>query len=68
MAVDTPGHLLVAHVSAANENERAHVDQLLADVQAATGESVQVAYVDQGYNGAATEAVAAEHGIALQVV
>ena len=43
LAVDTPGHLLAAHVSAANENERAHVDQLLANVQEATGESVEVA-------------------------
>ncbi len=68
LAVDTLGHLLAAHVSAANENERVHVDQLLTDVQALTGESVEVACVDQGYNGAATEAVAPGHGIALQVV
>ena len=68
LAVDTLGHLLAAHVSAANENERVHVDQLLANVQTATGESVQIAYVDSGYNGAATEAVAAKHGVVLQVV
>ncbi len=68
LAVDTLGHLLAAHVSAANENERAHVDQLLANVQEVTGESVHVAFVDSGYNGEAAAAVAAEHGIALQVV
>ena len=68
LAVDTLGHLLAAHVSAANENERAHVAELLANVQVATGESVQVAYVDQGYNGEVAAAVAAEHGISLQVV
>ena len=68
LAVDTLGHLLAAHVSAANENERAHVDQLLANVQEATGQSVQVAYVDQGYTGEAVAAVAAEHDVQLQVV
>ena len=51
LAVDTLGHLLATHVSAANENERAHVEELLANVQAATGESVEVACVDSGYNG-----------------
>ena len=68
LAVDTLGHLLAAHVSAANENERAHVDELLANVQAATGESVEVAFVDSGYNGEKAAAVAASHGIDLQVV
>ncbi len=68
LAVDTLGHLLATHVSAANENERAHVDQLLANVQEATGESVEVAYVDQGYDGEAAAAIAAEHTIDLQVV
>lgn len=68
LAVDTLGHLLAAHVSAANENERAHVDQLLANVQEATGASVEVAYVDMGYNGEVAASVAAAHGIELQVV
>lgn len=68
LAVDTLGHLLAAHVSAANENERAHVDQLLTNVQVATGQSVEVAFVDSGYNGEAAAAVATEHGIQLQVV
>ena len=43
LAVDTLGRLLAAHVSAAHENERAHVAELLASVQAATGGSVEVA-------------------------
>ena len=68
LAVDTLGHLLAAHVSPANENERTHVDELLAHVQEVTGESVEVAYVDSGYNGEAAAAVAASHGIDLQVV
>ncbi len=68
LAVDTLGHLLAAHVSPASENERAHVEELLANVQAATGESVAVAYVDSGYNGEAVSAVAQEQGVRLEVV
>ena len=68
LAVDTLGHLLAAHVSAANENERAHVNQLLASVQEATGQSVEVAFVDSGYNGETAATLAAEHGVQLQVV
>ena len=68
VAVDTLGHLLAAPASAANENERLHVAQLLDRVQAATGESVAVAFVDQGYNGEKAAAVAAEQGVRLEVV
>ncbi len=60
--VDTSGHLLAAHVSAAHENERAHVEQLLSNGQEAAGESVEVASVDGGYNGAAVAAAAQEPG------
>ena len=68
LAVDTLGHLLAAHVSAANENERAHVGQLLAAVQEATGENVEVAFVDQGYTGEEVAAEAQGQGVALKVV
>ena len=68
VAVDTLGHLLAAHASAANENERLHVAQLLASVQAATGQSVAVAFVGQGYNGQKAAAVAAGRGVRLEVV
>jgi transposase len=37
-------------------------------VQEATGESVEVAYVDQGYTGEQPAREAAEHGINLEVV
>jgi transposase len=37
-------------------------------VQEATGQSVQLAYVDQGYTGAEPAQVAAKKGIALEVV
>jgi hypothetical protein len=49
MAVDRLGHLLALHVTAADEQDRAQVKQLAEDVQAATGESVELAFVDQGY-------------------
>jgi len=63
---DTLGHLLTLRVTAANEQERAQVGDLAEAVQAATGETVQLAFVDQGYTGAATTAAA--HGIRLGVV
>src|SRR5215203_5175452 len=50
-AVDTLGHLLALFVSPANEHERAWVGELGEAVQEATGESVELAYVDQGYSG-----------------
>ena len=68
LAVDTLGHLLAAHVSPANENERAHVEQLLASVQEATDGSVELAYVDCGCNGEKAAAVAQEQGVRLEVV
>jgi len=68
MAVDTLGHLLALHVTAADEQDRAHVAKLAEDVQAATGESVELAYVDQGYTGDRPAADATAHGIALSVV
>ena len=68
MAVDTLGHLLALHVTAADEQDRAQVKQLAEDVQAATGESVELAFVDQGYTGERPAANAAASGIALEVV
>lgn len=68
MAVDTLGHLLALKVTPANEQERAQVAALAADVQAATGQRVELAYVDQGYTGEQAEDDAADHGIHLEVV
>jgi transposase len=67
-AVDTLGHLLALVVTRANEQERAQVAQLAAAVQAATGDTVEVAFVDQGYTGDQPAADAAAHGIRLDVV
>ena len=67
-AVDTLGHLLALKVTAANEQERAQVADLLHEVQQATGENVEVAFVDQGYTGEEPAEQAAKRGIRLIVV
>src|SRR5574340_1534073 len=67
-AVDTLGQLLALHVTPANEQDRAQVAQLAAAVQEATGEHITLAFVDQGYTGAAPAAAAQAKGIELQVV
>ena len=56
-AVDTLGHLLALVVTPAN----AQVAALAAAVQDVTGESVELAYVDQGYTGEQAETDAAGH-------
>jgi len=68
IAVDTLGCLLALKVTAANEQERAQVAELATQLQEATGQNVEVAFVDQGYTGAEVAAAAAEHGIRLEVV
>lgn len=68
LAVDVLGHLLALHVTPANEQERAQVGELVAQVQEITGENVTLAYVDQGYTGEEPVAVAQAHGIELEVV
>ena len=52
----------------ANKQDRAQVEQLAAAVQPATGESVELAYVDQGYTGEKPAHAAQQHGIQLEVV
>ncbi|MDQ3654050.1 MAG: IS5 family transposase, partial [Chloroflexota bacterium] len=68
LAVDTLGQLLALHVTPANADDQAQVDELAAAVQEATGETVTLAYVDQGYTGETPKADAAAHGIVLEVV
>ena len=68
MAVDTLGHLLALVVTPANEQERAQVAALSAQVQQATQSHVELAWVDSGYTGPEPAAAAAEHGIKLEVV
>ena len=68
MAVDTLGHLLALIVTPADAQDRAQVTELAQAVQEATGESVEVAFVDQGYTGDEPAEAAAEQGIQLVVV
>jgi transposase len=68
MAVDTLGHLLALHATPADADDRAEVGRLAEAVQAATGGSVDLAYVDQGYSGEKPAEAAREQGIELEVV
>jgi transposase len=68
IAVDTLGHLLALLVTPANEQDRAQVADLAEQVQAVTGEMVEVAFVDQGYTGQQPAEAAAAHGLRLEVV
>ena len=52
----------------AHEQDRAQVSELAAQVQPATGENVELAYVDQGYTGEEAIQAAQQHGIQLEVV
>jgi transposase len=68
IAVDTLGQLLALRVTAANEQDRAQVEALVAQVQEVTGETVEIAFVDQAYTGEQAAQGAAQHGIKLEVV
>jgi transposase len=68
MAVDTLGHLLALHVTAANEQDRSQVSILAEKVPEVTGDSVELAYVDQGYTGAQAAQDAEAHHLQLEVV
>jgi transposase len=55
-------------VGPASEQERAWVGELAEAVQGATGESVELAYVDEGYTGERAAEEAEARGISLEVV
>lgn len=67
-AVDTRGHLIGLTVTPANEQERSQVKPLCEAVQQATGETVEVAWADQGDTGEQASKEAAAAGIELRVV
>ena len=52
----------------ASTDDRAEVGRLAQAVQASTGQSVDLAYVDQGYTGPKAADAAKAHGIKLEVV
>jgi transposase len=68
LAVDTLGHLLAVLVTPADEQDRDQVGALAQQVQTVTGDSVEVAFVDQGYTGDEPEQAATQHHIDLIVV
>src|SRR5579859_1588562 len=68
VAVDTLGYLLTLLVTPANEQDRAQVGALAQGVEQVTGQTVELAFVDQGYTGDAAAEAAADHGIRLEVV
>jgi transposase len=68
MAVDTLGHLLALHVTAANAQGRSQVTTLAATVQEVTGDTVDVAFVDQGYTGDQAAQDAEAQPMRLEVV
>jgi hypothetical protein len=67
MAVDTLGFLLALHVTSADEEDCTEAAQLAKEIQKVTSESVELAFVDQGYTGEKPAQDAAQHGIQLEV-
>ena len=68
IAVDTLGHLLALTVTPADAGDRTQVAALAEQMQQVTGNTVELAYVDQGYTGENAAAAAEQHGIRLEVV
>jgi len=68
IAVDTLGHLLALFVTPANEQDRAQVEELARQVQEVTEQSVQVAFVDQGYTGEEPAQAAQQASSEVQMV
>lgn len=67
-AVDTLGDLLALRVTPADAQDRDQVAALAAAVQEATGQHVELAFVDQNYTGERPAAAAQEQGIRLEVI
>lgn len=68
LAVETLGHLLALLVTPANEQARRQGSALAPHVQEATGDAVELAFVDQAYTGQQAAQAAASNHIALAVV
>jgi transposase len=68
LAVDTLGNLLALKVTAANEQERSQVAELVVQMQQVTGGTVEIGFVDQGYTGEDAAQQAYDHGVLLEVV
>ncbi len=59
---------MAIYIAPADEQERAQLQELAQQVQQATGNTVKLAFTDQGYTGKDAAAAASEEGIELQVV
>lgn len=68
MVVDTLGDLLALLVTPANDQDRDQVRQLAQQVQKVTGDTVEVAFVDEGYTGEKAAQAADGEGIRLEVI
>jgi len=68
IAVDTLGHLLALYVTPANQQDRAQVEELARQVQEVTEQSVEIAFVDQGYTGEEPAQAAQSQGMELLVI
>jgi len=68
MAVDTLGDLLALLVTPANEQDRDQVQQLTPKVQEVPGETIEMAFVDEGYIGEKAAQAAEGEGIRLEVI
>jgi len=68
MAVDTIGYLLALQVTPADVQERAQVAPLTEEAQMATGNTIEIAFVDQGYTGEQAAQDAAQNRVELVVV
>ncbi|GGC95010.1 hypothetical protein GCM10010994_60910 [Chelatococcus reniformis] len=66
--MDTLGHRLALHVTPASDEDRSQVGRMAEAIKAATDESVDIAFVDQGYTGERAAKAAAAHGIEPEVV
>ena len=55
-------------VTAANEQERAQVGKLVEAVQKMTGNTIEIAFVDEGYTATEPIEAAAAHGVRLEVI
>jgi transposase len=65
---DTLGRLLALTVTPADQGDREQVAALAEQVQEVTGDTVEMAYVHQGYTGPNAAEAAQQHGMRLEVV
>jgi hypothetical protein len=63
IAVDTLGQLMALKVTPANQGDCEQVAALAEEVQQVTENSVDLAYVDQGYTGPNAAEAALQHGM-----